>query len=225
MCAVDVRPMKTIERARERTQDARTTALPPDRERHRMRRAVKMIGARQVLGLALILGSLALGIAVVEGADRREGVVVAARDLSAGVLIEDEDLALVPMHLGASLQRYVTSKDLLVGTIAAEDFLAGELVRPAQEPSAESRVITLPVRLDRSPGLQRGDHIDLWATPQESGKIIGPPQLIAEDLLAVAVDLGRQGALGGSLSLAVAPEQVAQLVEALETALITPVKR
>jgi hypothetical protein len=223
--AVHLRPMRTIERARPRTKEARTTTLPTDRELQRGRLRIKAIGARQILGLTLVLGSLALGIAVVEGADRRIGIVVAARDVSAGVLIEEQDLTIVPMHLGASVQRYVTSKDLLVGTIAAKDFLAGELVRPAEEPSAEARVITLPVRLDRSPSLQRGDRVDLWATQQENGKIIGAPQLIAERLLAVAVDLGRQGALGGSLSLSVAPEQVAQLVEALETALITPVKR
>jgi hypothetical protein len=225
---VDLPPMKTIERARHRHGEPGRSALPSERGEQRggrQRSKFKPIQARQILGLVLILGSLALGIAVVEGADRRTGVVVAARDLSAGVVIEEEDLTLVAMHLGASLQRYVTSTDALVGTIATEDFLAGELMRAAQEPVPDSRIMTFPIRLDRSPLFQRGDHVDLWATPQENGKIVGLPQLLAEDLLAVSVDLGRQGALGGSLSLAVSPGQVAQLVEALESAYITPVKR
>jgi hypothetical protein len=213
--------VKTIERVRERAADTHQAA-PPSRPTNRR---VKRLGGRQLLGFVLILTSLALGIAVVESADQRVAVVVAARDISAGLPLEREDLMLVPMHLGASLQQYATSIDSLVGTIASSYFSVGELIGKAEESPEESRIITLPLRLDRSPGLRRGDRVDIWATPQESGKLIGAPQLIAEDLLAVDVDLGRQGAVGGSLSLALTPEYVARLVEAVESAVLTVVKR
>lgn len=177
--------------------------------------------ARRWVGLALIAAALGIGIVTVQQADTRTMMVIAARDIAMGVELQAEDLTAVPVFLSGAAGLYAEDEEALVGTVAPRNFARGELM-PLSVQSQGSvpmrQVLSVPIRPQFLPPLVRGDHIDLWATPEES-----PPTLILANV--TVLDARPSSTTQATLTLSVPPAQVPAVLAAAENARVSVARR
>ena len=187
----------------------------------RRRLGIGRIDARFVLGIALVLGSVAGVWAVVSAAERTARVYAAGSPLAAGDRITADSLVVAAVRLGGAGVHYLTPEDVpaegLVVTRAVDE---GELV-PASAVGAESSlrlssvVVPLPGELPR--GVESGALVDLWAAP-EADDGYGPPVVLVPGAEVVrSVESGAFLSGGGSraVELLVPKDRVARLLQAL----------
>ncbi|MDM7989820.1 SAF domain-containing protein [Arthrobacter sp. zg-Y877] len=158
---------------------------------------------RLLLGILLVLGSVASVVALVDAADRTTEVYAAKRDIPPGTSLTAEDLLVVPVRLGNAEEFYFPvaaglPRDAVAGAVLRE----GELV-------ARSALVH-PDALDRKPvGLRvedplpastdAGSRVDIWAAmPNAVNGFDEPRQLIeAAEISEMAVT---ESALGTTRS-------------------------
>jgi Flp pilus assembly protein CpaB len=186
---------------------------------------------RLVLGLTLVAVSVVAVVLTVRLSDDRVAVWAVRDDVVAGTLLEPEHLVAVPVRL-PDLAPYVPASSVLpVGTEAARDLAAGELLTDAAlhevtEPR-DLRVVTLPVLRNQMPGgLAAGDRVDVYVVERDSGgEPAGAPRLVLPGVSVASVDSGG-GAFGGTglevgVALSVPGEDVTALVAAQSRGTLT----
>lgn len=201
------------------------------------------LDARLVLGVLLVLVSVVVGARLLAAADRTQLVWAAARDLAPGTVLEEEDLRAVEVRLLSARDAYLAapSRDF-VGYVLERELLADELVpvRALAGPGdqAELRLVSVPVEPGRYPGdLERGQRVDVWSTPDDDAAAQPPAgepsEATGSRLVLEAVPVAQRAEDGGALVgasgaeavvLAVAPEDVAELVAAMSSGRIDLVR-
>ena len=196
--------------------------------------APRWLDLRLVVGVLLVLGSVAVGARVVAAADDTVPVLVAAQDLTVDRPLTAALVQTRQVLLEDGLARYL-SGDVPEGYVMVRPVEAGELVprsavAPAGEVAEDLRYVTLALPAAELPaGLRAGRVVDVWVAPD--GEAAGA---VAELLLAgiTVTDVGGDGGgLGVSgteraVTLAVTPgvatdtleEAVARLVAAARDA-------
>ena len=128
------------------------------------------INRRTLLGVVLILVSVAGGRAVMESGKTTVPVWVVGKDLAGGSVLSGEELRVehvnLPPRLGAS---YVRASEPLAGMVVTRPLAAGELVPAAwvvPSSPARSRAVAIPVDPEHAVGgaLRPGDLVDIYAT-------------------------------------------------------------
>lgn len=182
------------------------------------------LDARLVVGVLLVLGSVLLGAKVLAGADTRQQVWVAARDLAPGTTLGSADLTQADVRLYDESARYLAGPPP-VGYVVVRPLAAGELLPAAAlaapGKAAPRREVTVPVQgAHLPPDLARGQQVDVYVTPSDAAaKRAGSfaPRLVLSG--ATVARVSRPGGLSGAAEvpvvLAVPPDQVAALVQAL----------
>jgi len=173
--------------------------------------------SRRIVGLVLVVVSLIVGITAVHSADERRYVVIAAREISPGVAITAQDLTVTLAHLGSSEGVYPSDPKEVVGQASPIAIAAGQLIPRLQE-QIFLPVVSLPVRAHHLPMLQRGDRVDIWTTSEN-----GPSTLVVAS--AAVAELGVNTGAMSSLSIAIAEGQVARVISAAASGVITVVRR
>lgn len=209
-----------------------TTSAAPGEEPRRAVRRLERPGWRDlrlVIGVLLVLLSVAGGARLVAGLDDSTPVYAAAHDLLPGQPVEEADVVVVtvPTRMGESLTHYVdASQPLSEDTYLVRTIRAGELV-PASalgtERQALDKTVTVPVDASALGGLSSGSVVDLWVS-QRDDDAVGEAYLDPELLLAGAVvdDVPEQGgALGTSLGRAsvavvVPADRVGEVIAAVD---------
>ena len=161
--------------------------------------------ARLWLGVALLVGSMAIG-AVVLG-DRSDTVLVlrAARDLSVGAPVLDVAPVAVPAEVAAGYLRADEDTDgslrlpVAAGDLVPRSALSGPSTAPV-------RAVTVAVEPLHAPsGLAAGDRVDLWSTATASTTDpASAARLVLADVLVTGVaadDAGLSGASGVTLEV------------------------
>ena len=197
----------------------------PDAPTTSRRRPV--LDVRLLIGLALVVGSVAGVIAIVSAGDRRTSVYAAASSLSPGERIDDDDLVLRQVSLDSAEELYLAPGDLpddglVIGTVVR----SGELVPSAavatvQGERSTSLVLELSGRV--SAAVVPGAVVDVWAAPQSSGEVtsqgtFGPPIVLTADAVVVGVvdDEGIVAASDGdAVEILVPRSRVARLLQAI----------
>jgi hypothetical protein len=196
--------------------------------------APRWLDLRLVVGVLLVLGSVAVGARVVAAADDTVPVLVATQDLTVDRPLTAALVQTRQVLLEDGLARYL-SGDVPEGYVMVRPVEAGELVprsavAPAGEVAEDLRYVTLALPAAELPaGLRAGRVVDVWVAPD--GEATGA---VAELLLAgiTVTDVGGDsGGLGVSgteraVTLAVTPgaaddtleEAVARLVAAARDA-------
>jgi len=196
--------------------------------------APRWLDLRLVVGVLLVLGSVAVGARVVAAADDTVPVLVAAQDLTVDRPLTAALVQTRQVLLEDGLARYL-SGDVPEGYVMVRPVEAGELVprsavAPAGQVAEDLRYVTLALPAAELPaGLRAGRVVDVWVAPD--GEAAGA---VAELLLAgiTVTDVGGDGGgLGVSgteraVTLAVTPgvatdtleEAVARLVAAARDA-------
>lgn len=182
--------------------------------------------------LCVAAAALVVGLAVshvVAGADRARGrwgetrpVLVATRSLGAGedlggaVRLERWPAALVPDGALARTVEHGWARGPLSAGTPVTDAAVG---RPGHGDLRGRRTVAVP--LDASPsGLRRGDRVDLWASADPSIAAEGAPTTRRVATAAVVASVA-----DASLALAVQPDEVADVTDALALATLAVVGR
>lgn len=183
---------------------------------------------RLLVGLLLVLGSVAGGVRLVTTLDDTTPVYAAARDLVPGQQVSASDLTSVQVRLPDSLDSYVDgSAPIQPGTHLLRPVRAGELVPAAAlgtSREALDKTVSVPVDAVAAAALVPGAVVDVWVSRKEEGRGVGDDFTDPELLLAGALvdqvpgDGGRLGmGLGRSAVQVVVPaEQVGQVIAAVD---------
>jgi hypothetical protein len=118
---------------------------------------------RLVAGVILVLASVVGGAYAFAAADHRQPRWAVSRDLAAGTVLSGNDLRPVRVQLGASDGRYVPITEAVVGRALQSGLQAGQLLpRSVLTAPAGGVAVTIPLRSDNGPAIERGDRITVW---------------------------------------------------------------
>lgn len=118
---------------------------------------------RLVAGVILVLASVVGGAYAFAAADHRQPRWAVSRDLAAGTVLHEADLRPVRVQLGDSDDRYVPITEAVVGRALQTGLQAGQLLpRSVLTAPAGGVAVTIPLRPDNGPAIERGDRITVW---------------------------------------------------------------
>lgn len=178
--------------------------------------------ARLVVGIVLVVASIAAVVGIVGAADEGQEVLVAPRDLAAGQAVAPDDLEVRRVSLGVEAHGYAGPADIPEeGVVVTRTLAAGELVPlaalgDARGPVATTVVVTLSTPLGAT--VRPGDQLDLWSSPAIEAGRFGAPAVIASgtQLVRTIADEGIvSGREGGQIELLVLRRDVARILHAL----------
>lgn len=145
---------------------------------------------RLVVGVLLVLLSVAGGTRLVTSLDDTTPVYVAARDLLPGQPVRDGDLVPVQVRLGDAAARYVDgTADIPVSTHLLRQVAAGELVPASALGTAREaldKTVSVPVDAVAARSLVQGAVVDVWVSRRDADAV-GEAYLDPQLLLAGAV--------------------------------------
>lgn len=182
---------------------------------------------RLVVGVLLVLLSVAGGTRLVMSLDDTTPVYAAARDLLPGQPVAAGDLAVVQVRMGEQAERYVHGAEPIApGTYLVRGVGTGELVPIAALGTAREaldKTVTVPVDPSALPGLTTGALVDVWVSPRDPDAL-GVSYLDPRLLLAGAVvdrvpqqGTGLGAGLGRvSVSVVVAADRVGEVIAAVD---------
>lgn len=160
--------------------------------------------ARFLLGIALIIASVAGVWLVVASARQTAPVFAAARTIVPGQTVTADDLRVVDVALGSAGDTYVSPASLEPGVIATRTILAGELVPHAAVDEADAATTTsVVIRTagDVSDAVTAGSVVEVWAAPAEEGGEVGEPRILVPSATVVTVTKGDAVVSGEDVSL------------------------
>lgn len=145
---------------------------------------------RLVVGVLLVLLSVAGGTRLVASLDDTTAVYAATRDLLPGQPVGEEDVVPVPVRIEEHLGRYVDgSTPLQPGTYLLRQVQAGELVPAAALGTARQaldKTVSVPVDVAAARMLATGSVVDVWVSRRDPDAV-GEEYLDPERLLDGAV--------------------------------------
>jgi len=176
--------------------------------------------ARFLLGIALIVASVAGVWLIVAAARQSEPVFAATRTIVPGEEIAASDLRVVEVALGAMTAAYASPVDLEPGSVAVRTITEGELVPRSAlgEPSASTRTsVVIRTGTEVAAAVGPGSEVEVWVAPStEDGRHAAPRILVPTSTVA-SVD--REGAIVSetavSIELVIARADVAAVLAAL----------
>src|SRR5690242_1841420 len=135
--------------------------------RTRPRRA---LDPRLVLGILLVVGSVAGVVALVSATSTTSPVLAAARPLAPGEVISADDVEVVDVRLGASSDGYLA--ELPAGVVATRVVGEGELIPVDAVGSGDGvrlAAVVLAVDGDLAEAVAPGALVDVWAARGQEG--------------------------------------------------------
>jgi hypothetical protein len=190
-------------------------------ESARPRRRAPWGDARFLLGILLVVASVAGVWFVVAAARQTTPVYAAAHTLTPGQRISAEDLEIAQVALGTSTRVYLAPADGLAGgSVATRTIPKGELLpKAAVGDAAASGVTTVVVRsaVDVPASVSTGSAIEVWAAPLEDKGAYGAPRVLvaAATVVSVSRDDSMLGGGSASLELVVPRSDVADVLAAM----------
>ncbi|GAA1689700.1 hypothetical protein GCM10009792_07230 [Microcella alkalica] len=177
---------------------------------------------RLLIGLALVVASIAGVVGIVAANDDGSEVYVAPRLLTAGELITSDDLEVRRVSLGADVSTYIAIGTLPeAGVVVARTIGEGELVPlgavgDERGPSTTTIVVALTTPLGAT--VRPGDQLDLWGSPLEEAGRFGAPVVISSAAQLVR-EVAEEGLVAGAqaarVELLVPRRDVARILHAL----------
>ena len=156
--------------------------------------------ARFILGVVLIIGSIAGVAAVVAAARQTAPAYSAVHTIVAGQAVTLDDLALVDVSLGLRADAYLAPGALEPDTVARRTIDEGELVPVAAlGPAAAALTTTVVVVVDdHVPAVvDAGTAVDVWAAPPSKDGGFAKPRVLAADAAVRSVSRSDR-VMGGS---------------------------
>lgn len=179
---------------------------------------------RLLVGIALVLASVAVGVAVVGRADDTHPVYAAARALVPGQRLTADDLHVVRVQLGPQSGRYLSAdRSLAGGAVVIRSVLSGELVPSSaigDQAAVTSRPVAVVVPAGSVDGLRPGSLVDVWVAAKgvEADAYLEPKTLVsAAEVVSVTSGGGvLASSTDATVRLLLADELVPQLLSAVD---------
>ena len=161
--------------------------------------------SRLVVGVVLVLLSMAIGAKVIASADDTVPMYAAAASLVPGQPVTQRDVKRVDVQLGADRSKYVAAdQDIASGTFALRDVSPGELLpRSALGTKADINLkpVSVPVDGGGAAQLAAGSIVDVWVNakdPSSAAEKFGNPVKTLEAAPVVRTPDTSGGGLGGA---------------------------
>jgi hypothetical protein len=181
--------------------------------------------SRLIVGLLIVLASVALGARVVAAADDTVPVYAAGTTLVTGHALRTADLTVVRVRLGAGTAAYLRAQaPLPAGAILLHGLGQGELIPMSAVGAAaglQVRPVTVPLEGGPPAGLRVGARVDVWSStrdPAAGATAYKPPLRLAEAVEVSALTTGDGGlaaAQGGSVQVLLGPSELPSTLDAL----------
>lgn len=177
---------------------------------------------RLLVGLLLVLASVAGVVALLQSTDRTAAYWAAKQDLAPGAPLSEGHFVPVEANLAGADERYLSADEPApVDRMLVSAVRAGELVPAGGVVDAdpqERRPVGLALAEPLPSGVGVGDRVDVWvALPEQEGNGFGRPERLAArvELSELVEDSGAFGA-GGSIRIQamIGPEELPELLEA-----------
>ncbi|MGR6742505.1 SAF domain-containing protein [Microbacterium arborescens] len=149
-----------------------------------LRRRLRRADARVIVGIVLVLISIAGVWSVVSAARQTSTVLSAARTIVVGEPIEAADLRVVEVALGAADEIYAAPGTLAPGAVAARTIPAGELVpRGAVASPDQLAATTIVVQTTNAvPGsVSAGTRVEVWSAAERERGVFADPRILVAD--------------------------------------------
>lgn len=181
--------------------------------------------SRLIVGLLMVLASVALGARVVAAADETVPVYAAGTTLVTGHTLTTADLTVVRVRLGAGAAAYLRAQSPVPsGATLLHALGPGELIPVSAVGTASAlrlRPVTVP--LDGAPpaGLRVGVRVDVWSSSRDAAggaTAYKPPTRLAEAVEVSALVVGDGGLSvdrSGSVQILLAPDELPEALDAL----------
>ncbi|WP_442575097.1 SAF domain-containing protein [Microbacterium sp. F51-2R] len=191
------------------------TALEPARPRPR----AFWGDARFLLGILLILASVAGVWFVVSAARQTVPVFAATRTIVPGQTVADGDVRVVDVALGALGPAYLTPEAMEKGLVATRTIGEGELVPESAVGGASTPATTTVVlqsSVDVPASVEAGSVVEVWEAPMIERGSYDTPRILVADATVVSVtrDDSVMGGGAASLEVVIPRADVAAVLEA-----------
>lgn len=162
---------------------------------------------RLLVGVLIVLASVALGARVVAVADGTVPVYAATTTLVTGRSLDASDVTTVRVHLGSGTAAYLSARSPVpAGATVLRTLGAGELVPLSAlgtSATVQVRPVTVPLEGAVPVGLRVGTRVDVWSSAKDSADgataYQAPQRLVeAAEVSAVTGDGGRLSVSRGS---------------------------
>lgn len=146
---------------------------------------------RFLVGVALVVASVAGVWWVVSAADKTVPVYAARATLPEGGTLRAGDLAVVRVRLGDAARLYErptpqgVGKAVLARTVAAGELLPVAALRKGQD--ADTTTVVVPARAPLPRSVAVGERADLWSAQRLERDGFGPPAVLVPGAVVVAV--------------------------------------
>jgi hypothetical protein len=182
------------------------TGVLPQPEARRLR-APSWRDSRLLIGLVLLLASVALGARAVSAADRTVPVYAARVALPADtVLAADQVLVVRVRFVGTDAAYLDARRPFPAGAVLSRTVGAGELIpRGAVAPAAMRglRAVSLPIEGALPTGITTGSRVDVWVSARRrdgAGTGYDAPRQVARSVEVVRVDRPGTGLTAGRVT-------------------------
>ncbi|GAA1926000.1 hypothetical protein GCM10009775_17780 [Microbacterium aoyamense] len=186
----------------------------------RTRRPAIWSDARFLLGIALVVASIAGVWFVVTSARQTTPVVAVIRTIAPGETVTADDVRLVEVALGPVDGVYATQADLAEGVVATRTISSGELL-PAEAIGSADDTRTTSVVLrsaaDVPSSVAAGTVVEVWAAPLVERGVYDAPRILVADATVVAVtrDDSVMGGGAAALEVVIARSEVSDVLSAI----------
>jgi hypothetical protein len=201
------------------------SALSSDQPRAPRLRSPSWRDPRLLIGLVLLLTSVAVGARVVALADHTEPVYAARTTLPTGTPITTEVLDVVRLRLSGTDAGYLDAEQpLQPGQILTRTVGAGELIPSAaiaQAGQIQFRPVSIPIEGQPPAGLTSGGRVDVWASAKRRDAVGGgydEPERIAASVEVFDVrtpDTGLSASRAASVEVLLPSDSLASVLDAL----------
>lgn len=140
--------------------------------------------ARFLLGIVLVMASIAGVWSVVASARQTVPVLAAGRTIAAGDTVDADDLRVVDVALASLRETYLAPGELEPGAVAVRTIGVGELVPTgAVGDEADLEVTTIVVSLDHAvpQTVAAGSRVEVWHAPQRERGVFDAPRVLVAD--------------------------------------------
>lgn len=191
------------------------TALEPARGRPRAFWA----DMRFLLGIVLVIASVAGVWFVVSASRQTMPVFAAARTIVPGEAVSADDMRVVDVSLGQVSEAYLAPDALADGLIAVRTIESGELVPQSavgDEAQAHTTSVVLRSAVDVPASVESGTVVEVWAAPRTDDGYDEPRILVADaTVVSVTRDDSMIGAGSAALELVIGRSEVAAMLAAM----------
>lgn len=176
--------------------------------------------ARFLLGILLIVASVAGVWFVVSAARQTAPVFAAAHTIVSGQPVTEADVRVVDVALGQVTDAYLTPEMLGDGVVATRTISAGELVPQSaigDAAQAQSTSVVMRSAVDVPASVTAGSVVEVWAAPLvERGEYDVPRILVADaTVVSVTSDDSMIGGGAAALELVIPRADVAAVLAAI----------